>query len=864
LGLLNANSALTGNVDLIGATLISAGTIALGDEVGDSVKLGGEVIVSGPGVVNVKGAVTNNAGFTSFTQTGIAGKIRFDENVTLDTGSMTLNGNVDLSGMSFSTLGTVTLGNDLSDSITLSTAAVELTGTGTFSVNGVVVGGGQDLTLSLAGEKTFTGGVSDLGTLALTAGTGTFGSTVSGVVFNQSGGVAVLNGNGTFSGGSTLGGTMTFLNGIIFSSGTTELTGGLTSTGATTMTGGLITLNTTLDLTSSSGTLTLGNAVTLSENTTLAGAGAYQLNGAVNGTKSLTLSDAGAKTFSGAVGTTSITQNDASGLVTFAEDVTMSGAGSFYENLVLDGLTMTGSTLTFGSAATDTAVISGATTITAAEDITLKSATTLNAALALSDGGATRVTTLSGTVTGGSSNLTVITDDLVINNTVQTGSGVVSVTKKDLGLVKLGGVDSGTFLDAAEISRISTSGGLTVTTGSDITINKLELGDTAQITGDFKMVTTGGNINVADSVTLNVFGGSAELGSLTAIGSTLSKRLTTQYFTDLTLGVGGLEYDGLTTITLAGLQVAGDILVTSVSTMMVNGSVRSNAGDIGLESTSSYLTIAQAVNAAGNIDLAAAGDVIVSNRLTASTTIGVDSGRYFINSYSGNPFQSADTRILTTDLFTSSWPLNGAVPGLQVVYGVNSIGQVGANQIGVSTTLLAGNAGPYILEFTTGTGQPYILAQQTAVPPVMIPAQLTGGSGFAQRVSYSADEVEMMNPAERSAYENQLRQTSAKVILERDSGEGEEIGTPTEGRTPQAANPAIKMPQTPTAQVLLEGKPLAGGKSDQERGDATRIIKLRPTRAVALRAGYQGADVMEVERMAAEVNVGAAPVVQNR
>jgi hypothetical protein len=156
-------SSLTGDVDLLGATLTSAGTVGLGDSAADSVKLDGAVLVNGTGAVNVGGTVTDNAGFTSFTQAGTAGKISFDENVTLDVvaGLVTLNGNVGLSGMSFSTAGMVTLGNALTDSITLTTAAVTLTGTGTFAVNGVVVGGGQDLTLSGTGGKTFAGGVSD-------------------------------------------------------------------------------------------------------------------------------------------------------------------------------------------------------------------------------------------------------------------------------------------------------------------------------------------------------------------------------------------------------------------------------------------------------------------------------------------------------------------------------------------------------------------------------------------------------------------------------------------------------------------------------------------------------------------------------
>jgi hypothetical protein len=691
------------------------------------------------------------------------------------------------------------------------------------------------------------------------------------VAFNQSGGVAVMNGNGTFAGASTLGGTSTTLNGITFTSGTTDVTGAFTTTGATTLTGGLITLNTASAVNSSSGVLALGSAVSLVQGTTLSGAGAYNLSGAVNGANSLTLSGVGAKTFSGAVGTgtalSTITQSDDSGSVTFNENVTISGAGTFNANLVLDGLNMTstGSTLTIGNAGTDTAVISGATTIqTAGQNITFNSATVLNSALTLSDVGAVGgTTTLSGTVTGASSNLTVTTDNLVVGNTVQTGSGVVSLFKKDALALTVGGAAPG-FLNATEISRISTSGGLTVATGGDITINQLVLGDTDQITGAFRMVTSGGDIDVAQSVQLNVFSGSALAGALTATGSTLSTRLATQGFQDVVLGVGGLSYDGASSMSLSRIQVTGDILVSSVDAMAVNGSVISGTGNVALGSLNSNLNVAGAVTSAGLINLGAAGDVQISSRITGPTSAVVESGRYFINSYSGNPFESADTRISTTDLFGATWPSNGAVPGLQVVYGVNSIGQLSANQIGVSTTLLAGNAAPYILEFTTGTGQPYIFAQQAAIPTVMLPAALTGGNGFAKTISYSADEIEMMTPEERSAYENQQRQVSARVILQGQSGVGEEIGAPAEGRTPQAAVPAVQIPVAPTAQVLLEGKPLAGAKSDQERGDAKRILKVRPTRVIAVRSGLNVNEVMESERMAAEVSVGSAPVVQSR
>jgi hypothetical protein len=320
----------------------------------------------------------------------------------------------------------------------------------------------------------------------------------------------------------------------------------------------------------------------------------------------------------------------------------------------------------------------------------------------------------------------------------------------------------------------------------------------------------------------------------------------------------------LNLVTLGVASFTGD-LSTAQSLQISADSIESGGspGTLSLVSTPRLRSITLSGSGA-DFSYSPSGNLNLSGRINLNNgDISLSPTGNFVNSFNGNPFTANSTRILTRDLL-SSWPSNGAVPGLQVVYGVNSIGQVGANQIGVSTTLLAGNAAPYILEFTTGTGQPYILAQQTAIPPVMLPAALTGGNGFARSVTYSADEIEMMTPEERSAYENQQRQVSARVILQGQSGVGEEIGAPTEGRTPQAATPAALAPVAPTAQVLLEGKPLAGAKSDQERGDATKIIKLRPTRAVALRPSYRAADVMESERMAAEVSVGAAPVAQSR
>jgi len=183
---------------------------------------------------------------------------------------------------------------------------------------------------------------------------------------------------------------------------------------------------------------------------------------------------------------------------------------------------------------------------------------------------------------------------------------------------------------------------------------------------------------------------------------------------------------------------------------------------------------------------------------------------------------------------------------------------LGANQIGVAIPVSAGSAGPFVTEFTTGTDQPYILAtQENAVPAVVMPSAYTVAGAFPTRVRYSAEELEMMTPEERSAYEAAQRRQSARVILERQPGQPE-VGVPAEGEIPQAKAPEPAQP-APTAQVILDGKPLAG-KSDKEKRDSTQLLRIRPAKAVVLREEIDTRGVMENERLAAEVNVGSAPV----
>jgi trimeric autotransporter adhesin len=850
LGAGNTGTTLNSNVTLSGATISSAGSVALGNDAGDAITLNtGTVTLTGAGAYTVNGIMAgaqrlvlggagtktfvSTANVTGFTQDALSGTVTFQDDVTTS-GVSLFSASTVLNNINFTSSGIGALGATAMNGVTLN-GGVTLQGDGNYLFNGAMTG---DQTTFLHLSST---------------GTSTFESTVTVNRVDQ----LVSAGTATFRGDVTTGGVSSFdgatvLDGMVFSAG-----------GVTTM-----------------------NGVTLSAGAvTLQGAGAYLIAGAVTGSQNMILAGSGAKIFNGTVSVGSallgITQADAIGnTVRFNNTVTTAGVSTFNRGVTLgamtfnsggattmnDLVTLAGAATTLQGAGSYTVngAVGGGQNLTLAGMGTKAFNSTLNLGAFSQTGG--KVSLGGGVTTSGAVNLATVgtTGDILVNSTDATQTyGSVTLAGDLTTATTSGNVDAVTF----------GAGGVTGAGNLNVQAASLALNGVVANKGLFSAETSG-NIDLG--------GGYLSAIEVARIASTGGAR-----FASL---VGDVTAQNLATSTSLSMQALdGETIVNGVS---VNGALNMESGGAvnfnGNDTYASSLTFTgQSVSSDGSSGVLAniivpslggitltgsgnglsyspSGNLNVSGRISVNGgDITLDPSGNFVNSYAGNPFSANSTKILTKDLF-SSWPANGAVPGLQVVYGVNSIGQVGANQIGVSTTLLAGNAAPYILEFTTGTGQPYIFAQQAAIPPVMLPAALTGGNGFAKTISYSADEIEMMTPEERAAYENQQRQVSARVILQGQSGEGEEIGAPTEGRTPQASIPAVQIPVAPTAQVLLEGKPLAGAKSDQERGDAKRILKVRPTRAVAVRSGFNVNEVMESERMAAEVSVGSAPVVQSR
>jgi hypothetical protein len=524
--------------------------------------------------------------------------------------------------------------------------------------------------------------------------------------------------------------------------------------------------------------------------------GVTSLNTVVLSGGAVTLEGAGAYTTSGAV----------SGGV----DFTLSGSGTktFASTINSGALTQTGGQIRLGGNVTTTGAVDLESAATTAA-VTVDSGGSAQTYDALSLGG--NLTAQSGVgratlgTVGGSGNLTLISDSLNLSATV---SNQGSFSAQRAGAMDLG---VGGYLEAAEVARIFSSGGATFTsTGDAVT---------------------------ADTVTANT--------GLTLNGETGAGVSDTTVNGALNLVTGGVaSFDGT-------LSTARSLGITAAS--LASGGT---AGLLDLVSIPSLGNI-NLTDAGANFAYLPAGNLNLTGRISLNNgeVVLAPTGN-FVNSFNGNPFSGATTRILTQDFF--SYPNSAAVPGLPVDFGVTSISDVGANRIGVTKPLLAGSGASYITEFTTGTEQPYILAtQENAVPVVMMPAAVTVAGAFPAQVIYSAEELEMMTPEERAAYEAGQRRQSARVILERQPGQPE-VGVPTEGEIPQASAPEAVKP-APTAQVILDGKPLAGTPA-REKNDSTQILRLRPGRAVAIRPGMDAQGVMESERMAAEVNVGSAPV----
>jgi mucin-19 len=453
-GATTVNSTVNGGVDLI---INSTGTTTFTSTVGATTAIGdggGASLTIGAGA----GAVTFNSTLrttTGITQGGTAGVVTFDGDVTVlgaGTGT-TLNGNVVLDGLTFTSAGAVTIGDVIgADTLTLSEGNVTLAVAGVTTVNSTV-NGSVDLIINSTGASTFnapvgaTAAIGDGVGASITIGAGaaavTFNSTVrttTGITQSGAAGLLTFDGDVTILGAAT----PTTLNGSV-------VLDGLTFTSA-----GAITFG---DVAGAGDTLVLSEGPVTVTSTGAGATGNITFNAATSGAQTLTVNTAGATTFNGTVGIggagalTSVTTDGPGTVAINGGLVTTTGAQTYGE--------LAGATIGAGVAGTTTLTSTGGAAITFAGTLD-DDGTAAASNLIINTSGATTF----GGVVGG---ITPLTSILTQDSTGAAFSGVAG----DITAINGGAVTTTGAQTYNEHVTLGANTILTSTTIGDITIGVL-------------------------------------------------------------------------------------------------------------------------------------------------------------------------------------------------------------------------------------------------------------------------------------------------------------------------------------------------------------------------------------------------------
>lgn len=872
-----------GNLTVTGS--VSGGqNLTVGGSVGSRV-FAGSVNV---GTLILKEGATKdfNSTLTASTITQTGGEVSFFGGVTTQ-GASSFAGTASLSGMTFTAGGSATFAI-----MDLDGGSVTLAGAGTYTVN-TLNGNGTALTLggTSGSTKNFLGDVDDLGRVTLLGGSGAAqflgdvmaagftqnsragslsfaqtvlttdtssfnGPVVLGTQFNsdfsttfaqggtvQLGSDLVLMGDGAFSFLTSLQGqgfdlTMTGSASLALGAGGTGLKAFTAMDGATSV-GGTFSVNsftqnagTTLSM---SGTTTInGGAGTALFNGGTAAFSGFRLNGGAN-IQGTSVTSAGTTTVAGLVslgGTGNLTSSG--GVLTLAsgldlqKDYVLTGNGGYSVGGevtapgVALGLSGSGAKSFAADVGADTARLTTFTQtggrVTLAGGVYAGDIINING-LTVS-GSAARLDTTSASADGivlgsggvqGTGNLALFADGVSLVGLV-ANNGTFSATRN--GNLALGGA----YLSVGEVALIQSSRGAIFTSEAGM----VSSGNGVRTSGNLTLISQKNDPgNIVVSMNGTTVGGAL---AITAQDGTVAFSAPTSTTRSLSLdaqAVTGLEF--------IRTGIFGRINIAASSTDPV---VYGTTGDLILNS--------------GTLDFG-----------TSTLVLASASGTIISNAGNVNPFGAGtDVTIYSYSLFNPQ--LQGAfIPGATYVRGSpkGGLGELGLMTTGAgSLTVYYDNLDnflPYTSQFTTGTGQPYVLATQNEIPAVATPERMNFAGGFASRPAYTEDEIDMMTPAERSAFEADRRQQAERVILERQGGQ-----------VPQAKASGEGEERTPTAQAIPENRPLAE-KAPVFPRDSTQIFRLRPGKAVATwEAPGAVQQVLESDRMAAEVHMGSAPVAE--
>ncbi|WP_407051591.1 autotransporter-associated beta strand repeat-containing protein [Methyloraptor flagellatus] len=683
---------LAGTDAHIGGTVVTAGTLQVGDGATSGSLVGSVSLDSGASLV-----------FNRTDATTFGGEISGNGSVTqAGTGTLTLAGENSYSGGTFVTAGTLQVGNGgttghISGDVVNNAALVfdrsdAVTFAGVISGTGTVTQAGTG-TLTLSGTSTYTGGT--------TVSAGTLQISANANLGDASGGLTLAGGTLATSADVTTGRTITLTGGGTVapaSSKSLTLAGVVSGTGGLTMAGaGRLTL---------SGTNTYGGGTTVSAGTLVISsdgnlgdaAGGLALSGAILNTGNSTISSARAVSLSG------------------SSSIATTGAGT----LTLSGVVSGTGSLSKGSAGTlvlsGTNTYSGGTTIRAGTVQVSSDANLGGATGGLVMGGGTLATTASFTSNRGVDFTNIGTFQTATGTTLTLTGGITGlgvINKTGAGTLVLAGTntdnDGGATISAGtlQVGNGGTSGVLL----GDVSNNASLVFDRSDAVTFLYAIDGSGSLTQAGTGTLTLSGSSSYTGGTTVSSGSLvvsgSIAGAVSVASGATLGGGG-SIAGIVTLS-SGATLAPGVAGTP-GTLSVGGlSVASGA--------TLAFNLAQPNGPTSNLNdrIAVTGNVTLSGGLlTVNDGASFQAGSYRLIDYSGTlTLTGAGLSVSGTPASLTSSVIQTAVAGqvnlVALVDGVSTQWWNGAGTAGSGT--ISGGAGTWSAAATNWTNVNGTIAQ---------------------------------------------------------------------------------------------------------------------------------------------------------
>lgn len=545
-------------------------------------------------------------------------------------------------------------------------------------------------------------------TLNGTNGTSSSASTITGIIGNgggggklavtkSGGGIWILSGVNTYSGGLTLtGGTLKFGNNsaIGAATGTFTVNGGTfdTATGSVTfgnnpqIWNGDFTFTGSNNLTFGSGVITLGTAAGTSRTVTVAGS-SLVVGGAIsNGTTANSLIKAG------------------------AGELSLSGAGTYTGGVTLNGGTLKlGSTTALGTSA-GTLTINGGTLDSSVASLTNANNNPQTWNVDFTFGGTNTLnlgtgTVSLGTLAGTSRSVTVTANTLTVGGIISNGTTATSLIKAGAGTLVLSGANTftgGVTLSAGTLKFGNTTalgtaaGTFTINGGAFDVTSGLVMGNYPQTwNSDFTFIGSGTLAFGTGAVSLGTAAGTSRSvtvsGNSLTIPGVISNGTTANSL--IKLGNGGPlilsgvnAYTGGTTVTVGELQFTTAGSVPNTGNLLVNGGVLTIKNNNTSLSNNNTVTVQS-----GTLNISASS----SNNQTLGGTGTVNTGPTITLGNAANLTDVTSTIAVTTSTVNLNNPINvvGKSSTTSVYNNVISIGANPSKQAGSIT--LAGNGTSY-------------------------------------------------------------------------------------------------------------------------------------------------------------------------